>query len=165
MRRTTWVLALSGLLLAGCVQGHVYYEKGNQLVEKRQWEPALQEYNQAIAADSRLTGAYLKRGLCFQRLGRYDEALADYNQAVALAPGNDQSYINRALFYDEQGDHRQLALNDLGKALELNKNSAYAYNLRGNVYLKLLQFENAILDYTESIRINPRDYTPPLRSR
>ena len=49
--------------MAGCVQGHVYYEQGNQLVEKRQWQEALDQYNKALAADSRLTGAYMKRGL------------------------------------------------------------------------------------------------------
>jgi tetratricopeptide (TPR) repeat protein len=153
-------ILIVGLLLTGCVTSHLSYQKGNELLERRDYAAALTQFSTALELDPRLTAAYLKRGLCHQRVGQYEKALADFNKCVELSPNNEQVYVSRATFYDEQGDHRQLALKDLDKAIELNSGSAYNYNLRGNIYLKLLQFEKAIEDYTKSIERNSRDVVP-----
>lgn len=49
------------------------------------------------------------------------------------------------------------AINYYTKEIEDNPNSVTAYNNRGRALLKLNKYENAILDFTEAIRIDSRD--------
>jgi len=49
------------------------------------------------------------------------------------------------------------AIEDYGKAIELNPNFAEAYNNRGAAYLNLKQYESAIEDYGKAIELNPND--------
>ncbi|NJK47799.1 tetratricopeptide repeat protein, partial [Candidatus Gracilibacteria bacterium] len=44
---------------------------------------------------------------------------------------------------------------DLNKALELNPDSAEAYNYRGGAYLNLQQYKNAIADFNKALELNP----------
>ena len=51
-----------------------------------------------------------------------------------------------------------LAVSVLSEALRIDPNNAYAYLLRGAIYVeKKLDFDRAIVDSTEAIRLNPND--------
>jgi tetratricopeptide (TPR) repeat protein len=47
------------------------------------------------------------------------------------------------------------ALTMLDQALEMNKKSAKTYNARGYVHLRMRNYQSAIADFTEAIRLNP----------
>ena len=48
------------------------------------------------------------------------------------------------------------AIGDLDKAISLDKNNAYLYYNRGNVYASRKDYSKAIADYTRAIEIDPR---------
>src|ERR1039458_441040 len=56
------------------------------------------------------------------------------------------------------------ALRSLNRAIELDPQRATSYNARGYVYLGLQSFANAIVDFSNAIRLRP-DYTNAYRNR
>jgi tetratricopeptide (TPR) repeat protein len=56
------------------------------------------------------------------------------------------------------------ALRTLNRAVELDPRRATYYNARGYVYLRLQSYANAILEFSEAIRLRP-DYANALRNR
>jgi tetratricopeptide (TPR) repeat protein len=56
------------------------------------------------------------------------------------------------------------ALRSLNRAIELDPQRATSYNARGYVYLRLQSFANAIVEFSNAIRLRP-DYTNAYRNR
>jgi len=56
------------------------------------------------------------------------------------------------------------ALRSLNRAIELDPRSAPSYNARGYVYLRLQNFANAVIEFSDAIRLRP-DYANAYRNR
>jgi tetratricopeptide (TPR) repeat protein len=57
----------------------------------------------------------------------------------------------------KQSESYDQAIYEYTKAIELNPNSAEAYNKRGVAYGKKGQYDQAISDFTKALEINPKD--------
>ncbi len=67
----------------------------------------------------------LYEGMAYHGLQQYDKSIAKLNQAIALAPNNADCYLFRAECY-RHTNRNDLALADLNKVLQLDKDNAYA---------------------------------------
>ncbi len=63
---------------------------------QNQHEPALADFDRAIALDGDFADAYCQRGMQRRLLGKLTEALDDLNKAVALDPMNPEYLVSRA---------------------------------------------------------------------
>jgi Flp pilus assembly protein TadD len=72
----------------------------------------------------------------------------------AVLQANARQYVQqgRELIQKDQFDE---ALSPLDHAIDTDPWSAAAYNLRGYAHLRLLQFEQAVSDCSEAIRLQP----------
>src|SRR5262245_18035392 len=75
-----------------------YLERGNQWLEKGEWDRAIADYDLAIAFDARAT-IYNNRGLAKHRKRDLAGALSDYNRAIELNHRYADALINRGLFH------------------------------------------------------------------
>src|SRR5215468_11850684 len=73
-----------------------YLERGNQWLEKGEWDRAIADYDLAIAFESRAT-AYHNRGIARQQKGDSAAALSDYTRAIELNPRYADAYLNRGI--------------------------------------------------------------------
>ncbi|MBN1436014.1 MAG: tetratricopeptide repeat protein [Sedimentisphaerales bacterium] len=67
--------------------GICYYLRGR-------YEPALENFDQAIDIEPRRAAFYSNRGIIHRRLGNFDQAQADYQQALTLDPQNNYAHNN-----------------------------------------------------------------------
>jgi len=95
------------------------------------------------------------RGSLYRAKGEYEAALEDLNEAIRLKPGNSNYYLFRSLVYEKKNMLKE-AIDDLSVGLK-NDASHYNYAKRGSLYFKSNDYENALRDYTEAIRLKP-DY-------
>ncbi|MGA3208572.1 MAG: tetratricopeptide repeat protein [Syntrophales bacterium] len=65
------------------------------------------------------------------------------------------AYFDRGLAYAKNGNYHQ-AIQDYGRAIELNPILAETYYRRGNLYVRLGNCKEAIQDYDKAIEINPK---------
>lgn len=82
----------------------------------------------------------------WQKTGEVEEAVKKWQGLAA------QEWFSIGRLYQQEGEEKQ-ALSAYNKAISLNPEFAKAYNNRGVVKMRLDQFEDAIKDYNEAIRL------------
>lgn len=95
-----------------------YNNRGLSLIDRGEQARAVEDFDRAIALDSRFPFAYNNRGVTLYKLGQLDRALNDLNMAIALNPGNALAFRHRGFVYLKFGQGGA-AVSDLKKACVL----------------------------------------------
>lgn len=132
-----------------------YLNSGNDYAQQKQYERAIQDYDEAIQLNPNYVEAYVNRGLAYNYLQQYERALQNFNKAIELNPNVHQAYHNRGNTYMNGLRQYEKAIQDYTKVLSLIPNDANAYYNRGIAYFNQQKLERAIQDYTEAIRLDP----------
>lgn len=137
-----------------------YMNRARVRATSRFYEPAIEDYTEALKRDPSLVAALNNRGILYAALGETDEALADFNEVLTLDAANFGAANNKAVFQAIAGDilgaietlegviessgvaDQLAALNDPESQvdledLEINPEAARAYALLGIMYSKL----------------------------
>ena len=112
----------------------VHHTTGRSYFDKRQWDKAIAEYNEAIELDPKYADAYFNRGNANYNKGQYDQAIDDYTKAIEINPGFAEAYANRGLAYAQGKGQFDQAISDFNKAIGINPGYAMAYNYRAVTY-------------------------------
>lgn len=132
-----------------------YFERGRVYLNIEKRDLALKDFNRAIALKVTDPRVYDERARLYYETDQVDYAIADLSRYVGLARNPEEksnSLRSRAKMYVVQKKY-DLAVKDLNKALEQQKNSAN-YWQRGSVYYKLGEYRKAADDYSRAIEIN-----------
>lgn len=96
----------------------MYYWKASIQSSINQKHEALENFNKAIALDSKEATYYVVRGICKMDLNDYTGAEADFNKAIELNPNDATAFTMRGCAKLAQGNIDG-ANKDLTKANEL----------------------------------------------
>jgi len=138
---------------------------------------ALEEFGEAIRLDPDFTEAYLERALINNwKKKREDIVINDLTEMIRIEPDNAGAYFGRGIKYKITGQYDK-AINNFTEAIRLGLNIynnieptkqdeldrriwfvGSAYSFRGETYQKKEQYDKAINDYTEVIKLNPDRY-------
>jgi tetratricopeptide (TPR) repeat protein len=141
--------------------GEPFFYRGNTLYQLGRWEPAIDDYRQAIARLPALMQAHNNLGLALTRLGRHPLAVESLSRAVELAPDRAEPHCNLGVALYGAGRLRE-AVSSYDRALALDPLYAEAANNRGNAlwdlgYKDPEQRITAIDSYELAIALKP-DY-------
>jgi len=152
-----------------------FYNRGLQssLANKR-----IEYFSKAIQLNPNLTAAYEKRALHYYYQRKYDKAINDYSKVIALEPLEAAAHMMRGLTYlkKERGgwlraeidslrsyfskqelprsvELLEKAIEDLGRAIELDPKLAGAYSYRAEAYRLLGMAKEALRDSTVAINL------------
>jgi len=135
----------------------VFLDRGIMFAARKDYEPAIADYTQAIKINPKLAGAYILRGRAqFEKNKANNQAAADFNEAIRLDPNNAVAYNERGMAWHQSADYKR-ALDDYTRAIQLNPAFAAAYFKRGDTYYIRNEFNQAIEDYTQAIQLNPKN--------
>jgi tetratricopeptide (TPR) repeat protein len=104
----------------------VFYDQGNVFISEKQYEKAIEFYNQAISFNPHLSDAYYNRGNAYSYIGRYQRAAVDYSRVISLKPNFCNAYHNRGLIYLALRNFEH-ACDDFMKACDLGDCSALSW--------------------------------------
>jgi len=100
------------------------------------------------------TQFHLERGKVFFERNDSDNAISELNEAIKLDSKLAEAYAYRAGAYLNPNQKKfDQALSDANNAIRLNPNLAFAYFVRAAVYHNKSDFDRAIVDYTQFIRM------------
>lgn len=99
---------------------------------------------------------YIARGLSYEQHGDYDQAIADYTEAIRLKPDFTEAYNNLAVDLCRQKEF-VVALPYANKAIELEPDGSINYDTRCEVFMGLLQWEDALSDANKGLEIANRN--------
>jgi tetratricopeptide (TPR) repeat protein len=131
-----------------------YSNRGNVWLDKKDYDRAIADYNEAIRINPSYAYAFANRGLMWLRKKEYDRALADLDQAISLDTGNPNAYNNRGLTYFRKGDYNR-AIVDYNEAIRLHPTHAISFSNRGLAWSRKEDYDQAIADYNQAIRLDP----------
>jgi len=114
-------------------------------------EEAISLYTEALAIDSLLIKAYIRRGHTYDKLGDPERAMLDYDEVLKIDPDNARAYFHRGfshLVAREDGETDPAgAVREFTKAVELGLDNAKVYYFRADARKRVGDLEGALLDY------------------
>jgi len=120
--------------------------------EERDYQKAIDNFNEAIKLDPLYATAYGNRGIVYSKLGEYQKAIEDYNKAIEIYPNYTKAYFNRGSTYVKLEDYQQ-ALKDYNKAIALNPEDPYIYVLRAFIYSHLGDIKKECADHIKACEL------------
>ncbi|HET7005328.1 MAG TPA: tetratricopeptide repeat protein, partial [Candidatus Binatia bacterium] len=128
--------------------------RGSALAEKKLYDRAMKDLNQAIQADPAYAVSFNSRATIHVIMKNYDKAIADYTQALRLDPSFKFIYALRGHAYVENKDYER-GIEDLNEAVRLDPKLTSAYLNRGYAFFGLSQYGKAIDDFNRAIKLDP----------
>ena len=148
----------------------VFNIRGIAYGKKREYDQAIQDFDQALRLSPNDTTVFNNRGNAYYAKGDFDQAIKDYSEAIRLRPDFALAFNNRGDAYMRRHEYER-AVEDFGEALRFAResyatvggddsapfNSATALSSRGIAYIHIGDYDHAIKDLDEAIRLKPDD--------
>jgi serine/threonine protein kinase/tetratricopeptide (TPR) repeat protein len=119
----------------------------------RDWFGAETDYNWAIGLNPSYATAHQWYGALLRDMGRFDEALAEFERARELNPFSLPINTSIAYLYYFVRQYDQ-ALSQCTKALEIDPNFHWAYDVKGLAYLQKGEFEEALQSFKQAVSLS-----------
>ena len=123
--------------------------------EKKDYDKAIADFNEAIRLDPKLALAYNNRGNAWDAKKEYDKAIADFNEAIRLDPKLALAYNNRGTAWMAKKDYDK-AIADYNEAIRLDPKHAPRTTTGALAWHDKKDYDKAIADYNEAIRLDPK---------
>jgi tetratricopeptide (TPR) repeat protein len=127
-----------------------YASRGGIYLDKRDFERAIADFDQAIQLDPKSSRSYNARGRAYQGKLQHDRAIEDFDEAIALDPTYAAPLNNRGNAYRSKGQLDR-AVEDYARAIEINPNFALAFANRGIAYQNKGQNDRAESDFDRAV--------------
>lgn len=129
-----------------------YHNRSKLLIRKKEYKRAIDDFNEILKREPDNWTVLNNRGLAFAKLGNYDRAIDDLN-------GSKLSDKNKTLVNETHAGgliNKRDFLNDLSKYSSMIKSDPKAYDAylkRGALFNRIVDYDRAIADFTEVIRL------------
>ena len=150
-----------------------FYNRGIAYAAKDKYDRAIEDFDHAIRLNPNDAGAFVARGRTYALKDQYDRAIEDFDHAIRLSPFDARAFVVRGIAYAAKNQYDR-AIEDYDRAIRLNPNDARAFVGRGSAYfgkglvacrpaslppcaLAIAQYDRAIEDFDQAIRINHDD--------
>ncbi|GAB6392266.1 MAG: tetratricopeptide repeat protein [Treponematales bacterium] len=128
-------------------QAGAFLDRGIAAAVREDWNTAITEFTGALRLDPNYAAAYLLRGKAL---------LASVSEVTGIAENFAGFGFMVKTFTPEERAAAKSALDDLTRAIALNP-TANAYSYCGLAYNGLGEYDKAIADHTQAIRLEPDD--------
>lgn len=137
---------------------YAYSLRADYYAEDEDYENAILDYSSCLKYDPENSQFYLKRGNAYAVNGQDALSIKDYESYTLLNP----SQNNDAIFYKRgvlnmKGQNFQKALNDFA-SISKSFEKIELFNLKGDCFNKLKQYNKAIENYSLFLQKKPNNY-------
>ncbi|MGO8699174.1 MAG: tetratricopeptide repeat protein [Limisphaerales bacterium] len=141
-----------------CTSGNyaAHYNLGTALAKLGKLDPAVIQFQKAIALRPRLTDAPYNLANALSRLGRLDEAIAQYRAVLVISPENVPALNNLGNALARQGAD-EAAMAQYQKVLQLQPDYADAHYELGRLLLDHGKLDDALAHFRQVVQLRPQD--------
>jgi tetratricopeptide (TPR) repeat protein len=127
-----------------------YSCRGVSRVNRKEYDEAIDDLNQAIRLNPNDAAAFRSRGEALVYKRQHDKAIADLNQALRLNPNDATAFNNRGLAWLGKRD-RDKAIADFSQAIRLDPNDGAFYANRAAAWLEKKNYKKMGDDFSLAI--------------
>lgn len=124
------------------------------MINKRDYDRAIETLTSAVEADPDNVGAINVRGIAHEHKGEDDLAMADYNLAIQKRSNFGFAYNNRGTIQLRRGA-LQSALDDFNLSIKYTPKFLLGWTNRARVRMLMKDYDGAIADFAEAEKIDP----------
>ena len=144
------------------------YNSGVELVNKRRFQEALVDFEEAVRLDGKNAQAYRAMGSTYKKIRNYQKSAEAYRMAVTVKPDYAAAYFELGQLYLTFLKEYENAQKSFQKVLEIDPQLAdgksreylkFAYLQQGTHYLKRRSYKNAVVQYENATQLDPTDAT------
>lgn len=146
--------ALTRALRADPANIDLRLRKAEADIQLERWDYALAEYGRILRADEKNLAALFFRAYVHERQQHYDLARVDYEAFLTIQPLHLEARLGLAHVLQKMG-RRIDAMDVLNQTVQMFPDSADAYAARAAFETKYLQYELALYDWNEAVRLRP----------
>ncbi|MUG92415.1 tetratricopeptide repeat protein [Scytonema sp. UIC 10036] len=150
------VIAVTLELINPFIRPFYYAYRGNQLLDMRQPEAALEHFENLIAMKPDSVEGWKGRGDVLLSLGRDSGALGSYDKALSLQPKNVKVLNNKGKVLYKLRRYKE-ALDMHEKALEIDSKDAESWSGKGLAYMGMQKYKEASDSFNQLRQIRPDD--------
>jgi tetratricopeptide (TPR) repeat protein len=132
-----------------------YVNRGMAWSNNKDYDKAIEDYDEAIRLDPKDAWAFLFRGNAWLNKNKYDKAIADYDEAIRLDLKETTAFHNRGIAWFNKSDNDK-AIQDFDETIRLDPKCAAAFCIRGDAWVRKDDYDKAIKDLTEAIRLDQK---------
>ena len=118
------------------------------------WLNGLTERSRMAANNASSPAVWIRRGQHLMNGSQYGAAIQDFSRALSVSPGNPDALTGRAVALMHTGD-LQKAMQDCDESI-VSGSSAKALSVRGDLWLALKNYDQAIADFEEASRFDDK---------
>lgn len=133
-----------------------FFLLGNEALEKKEFNTAIEYYDQALKIDSDHIFSYNNRGVAKMEDGRPYEAIQDYNQALIIDQNYWECLENRARAYEKVGKF-QSSLEDLDILIRQFPDTAKFLMEKGVILSSMERFTGSYQSFMDAKELKPSD--------
>ena len=131
-------------------------KKAEANINLSQYDYAADEYSKVLKLDDRNLAALYFRAFCHTQLRHYDMAKADYEAFLAIQPQHMEAHLGLAHVLQLLG-RRADAVDELNRCVQMFPDSADVYAARAAYETEQEQYDVALFDWDEALRLNPKN--------
>ncbi len=132
-----------------------YFDRGSVLMEQKEYQLALAEFNKSITLLSQFSLFYLIRSIAYFRLGDLKSAHKD--QDAALGISEQDALVMTELNLSVYENYLDWAEDYYSRVLSKQPRLGFAYQGRADAYRVNGRHDNAIKDYVRAIELMPKE--------
>lgn len=133
-----------------------YINKGANYLIHRDYQKAIELYQEAIRIKSDDAMAHCGLGIAYNELKDYQKAIESFKETIRLKPDLADAHYGLGNAYDELKDY-QKAIESLKEAIKLKPDYTWAHFSLGIVYRNSGDNQKAIESFKQAIRLKPDD--------
>lgn len=131
-------------------------KKAEANINLEQWDYAIAEYGDILRLDPKNLAALYFRAFVHYNQHHYDLARVDYETFLSISPDHFEARLGLAHVIEKMGRKAETA-DALNRLVQQFPDSATAYAARAAYEVEQKQYEVALYDWDEAIRLRPED--------
>jgi tetratricopeptide (TPR) repeat protein len=129
--------------------------RGTQLLDKQQYDQAIEQFDAALRLEPRSPWALADRGMAEMWKNQPERAARDFDAAAAADPGNAVVWSGRGMLALRAGKF-ETAIADFTEALKAQPGSSFSLQWRAEAYRRQGDLEKALTDSAAVIHVYPQ---------
>ena len=131
------------------------HKTGQEHIARKQWDKAIACFSRVLELDSKDADAWRSAQANFA-LKNWETAATDFGKLTDLEAQNDVAWVSLGAALNNLG-RLQEGITANSKAIALNAQQAKAWENRGWAWVRSKQWDKAVADYSEAIRLQSKN--------